>query len=327
MTTAVMNQPPLTDRGVTKTRFTESWAGVDYYTGTTRNERSGMAWLDIWNKYKVDHLKRGNKVTTFKRHSYDCMTVGGLTWGYSGDVGYLMTGSSDDAHLTWQKVLPLANNVTRLDLQYTFEADRSFGEGGIGILQELYNSILKTEHPTKRHYHCHANSEGGETLYTGSRNSDQFGRMYNKSVEASLDKQNIFRLEVEFKKPRSQVVFNRFYHEVKMGLANPETVRDIVLSWFAIRGINVTDIFRTITPVQVSAVINTDEKKIKWLRTSVSPTLYDLTDRGKLREVAMALGLSSRTYRQLSLFAQDEGVPECEHAWVDKACIICGEVK
>lgn len=266
-------------------------------------------------------------MTTFKKHGYKCKVINGLTFGVSEDTGFLLTASSDVAHLTWEKVLPTASNISRLDLQYSFRAEGAkHSEGGEGPLMGLYLKLKQSEHSRKRMYKCIENSKGGETMYIGSRSTDQFGRFYNKSIESGLDVKDVYRLEVEYKKPRSYHLFKKLYKEMRTGGIEALLIRDEVLSWFERRGAVVTELFRRTDPVSVSKVLSSDDKKFKWLRTSVSPTLVDLADRGHLKELAQTLQLTSPQYRQMAMFEMNDlNKPSCGHNLSQGVCIKCGQ--
>jgi len=319
-------ETPPTNRGVTMTVGSPTWSGVDYFTSTSRKEEVGHKWYLLWNRYRLESREKGDKVTVFERFGYNCQTIGGLTYGKSKEFGYLMTASSDAAHLTWQKVLPSASNITRLDLQFTFIAEMFTEQDNVGPIMRQYLGLKESDYKSDRTYSCMENSRGGETLYVGARSSNQFGRMYNKSIESGLDVSHVYRLEVEYKKPRSFELFNQMYNDTKKGLRDPLQIRDVVLSWFERRGIVVSEMFRRVDAISIGRTLNSDEKKFKWLRTSVAPTLVDLAERGMLKELAEALRLTEPQYRQLAMFSQgDVKIHRCKHALMAGVCQKCGQ--
>lgn len=325
--------PPTTNRGVTKSQGSPSWNGVDYYTATSRSTDAGDSWFSIWNTYRLQVSGEGEKLNTFMRHSYKCSSIGGLTFGKSDEFGYMIVASSDVAATTWQKVLPKARNITRLDLQYTFIGEGSKSPRGekesyksLGPIMREYVALKESDFVRGRVFDCRENSKGGETLYVGSRNSEQMGRFYNKSVESGLDVSNVYRMEVEFKKPRSMAVYKDMYKDLSSTRPRPTYIRDVVCSWFEKRGVLPDNMFFRVEPVQVAKVISSDDKKLKWLRTSIAPTLSDLADRGKLKEIAEALDLTKSQYRQLAMFSSNDLLTrECRHALSGGICQKCGQ--
>ncbi len=292
--------PPLSNRGVTPILPSQlPNSSIDYYTCTVTSDQVGDHWLAIWNTHKDFCLKDGYQVKASNRYGFDIMYINGMTWGYSQVNGYMLQASSDNAHLTWQSVLPSARRISRLDLAYTFRL------GGLSsFVADVYEQCARL-HPTKT-FSVVMNSRGGETMYVQSRTSDQFGRFYNKSSEDATVGSDVYRLEVEYKGKRSLVVAERLVRSMAIGNLDPAMVRDTVVSWFEKRGVKLgLDRRDDVVSAQVSATITSDDKKAKWLKTSVAPTIVDLTGRGKFQMVSQALALTASEYRQLALFASD----------------------
>lgn len=319
-------KPPTTDRGVTSTPSKElsvAYASIDYYTATTRDSQIGVKWHDVWIGHRAEAAKTGGRVKVFRRYGYDMMMVAGLTYGFSTEQGHLLTASSQTAHLTWQKVLPTASNITRVDIQYTFKVldwqkERS-------PVAWAWDEVKDDE---RRGSTRIINSKGGETLYIGSRRSDQYGRFYNKSIESGLDVKDIYRLEVEYKSPRSAAWFDRWYKELKGGATDATLLKNEVCSWFERRGVDVGIDFGRVEPIQISKTVTDEKRQLRWLKTSVQPTIRELSGRGKLKELAEAIGLDGSDYRQMAMFVLQETGTECKHHLNAKnVCIKCGLAK
>lgn len=276
-----------------------NYASIDYYTATTESKNIGEQWFVTWDKYRESCVKEGAKVKAAKRWGYDCVYISDLTWGHHQKNGYLMTSSGQVAGLTWSSVLPTSRRVTRVDFQYTFVVD-----GGID-LRQVYDKWEEQNTGSRIGTIMH-NTTGGQTLYVGSRRSDQYGRFYNKSIESGMSVENVFRLEVEVKKPRADAVLDSLYDDMKRCSISPELIRDYVLSWFDHRGVTTLIDFNKVQPVQLAKSMTSDHKKLVWLRTSVAPTINDLMQRGLCEELTKALGLSSTEHQQMALFSADE---------------------
>jgi hypothetical protein len=279
--------------------MTFNYAGIDYYTATAPSKKIGMEWFSRWEKHREYSLKVGYTVKAVKRFGYNCVYINGLTWGVHDRNGYLVTSSGGVAGLTWGHVLPIASKITRVDFHYTFQSNKPID------LNKIYKDWLE-EKPGKRKATMVQNSRGGETLYIGSRSSDQYGRFYNKTAEAALETENVYRLEVELKKPRADVAFGKLYKDLGRCSLKASDVRDYVCSWFDKRAVTVDVNFDAVSPIKLTKAVTSDDKKLVWLKTAVAPTLQDLMQRGRVDEVSQALGLDTSQYEQLSLSSLDK---------------------
>lgn len=300
----VSKNPPLTNRGVTlASAGTKPQAAIDYYTCTTPSEKHGLNWMYIFNEHKNRIMSTGSKVTTKRQWGFDLTHIGGLSFGFN-DINkmYLLVASSADAQLTWQKVLPTAKNISRIDLALTFRV-----LGRLTLVEDVWEEVKGNG--GKIGYRTIQKSRGGATLYVGSRQSDQYGRFYDKHQESpDAYPEGTYRMEVEFKKPRSKVVFDKLYKAMKSGKNDPKYIADTVVGWFLKRGVDLKlDVGKDAIPATVTKSLTSDKKKARWLRTAVAPTLVDLTGRNEYKLVAEALGLSASDYTQLSLMAPDFG--------------------
>jgi len=136
-------------------------------------------------------------------------------------------------------------------------------------------------------------SNGGTTLYVGSRASDQYGRFYDKGKER--DPKSLagmeWRYEVEFKGKRAARVLEVMKQEVARGDVE-QAIGATVYKWFA--GREVTPIYaRNGKPLamDVKAELTSDEVKLLWLTKQVRPSIRRLVEHGKLDQVMDALEL------------------------------------
>lgn len=125
----------------------------------------------------------------------------------------------------------------------------------------------------------------GDTLYVGSRESDIYIRIYDKSMEYGRQLGTVWRFEVEFKGTKAPVVANRLKVD---GLA---ISKDIV--WTALRSRDLpTPVIGTTVDIRGQLVtVSSAEMKLAWLGRQVRPTVKFLTSLGMKDEVYEQLGL------------------------------------
>lgn len=295
------NEPPTSNRGVTNvvaqtqngTAIVNS--GLDWYTATTISERVGYAWYEVFNKYREKQISGGRGwLEEWKNLGYTGLECEGLSWGYSPRHGYIMIARSVVAENTWRKVLPIARNITRLDLAVTCKLPKP-------VPDLVDKTFAVTRLIKQRRYDMRQNSRGGSTLYVGSRQTDQFGRLYDKGVESkSYNPGVLWRYEVELKKPRSLVMAKRIYEQFQKGISTELSIIGYVWDWFD--GREVRPLFRRSgcnMVVEVEKRITSADKKIAWLRSQVGPTVQKLIALGHHKQIVDALGLDAEQLEEL----------------------------
>jgi DNA relaxase NicK len=140
----------------------------------------------------------------------------------------------------------------------------------------------------------------GGTLYIGSRNSDQVGRIYDKAAESGQEKYagRLWRYEVEFKGDRSKAAFSGLRrHSSQKTLAGE--IQNAVWWWFSERGVPpLFDKTSDRVAYEVGATVTDTSRKLAWLSTQIRPTVLDLLEAGQHDAVFRALGLLGQDEEQ-----------------------------
>jgi len=153
--------------------------------------------------------------------------VDGFFYGKRGDT-LMVIGSGEVAAKQATFFLGLATTVTRLDLAVTLQdldIDRDWT--AIALRQASFDGrvdsgLLKT--------HRIEGTPDGRTLYVGSRSSDRYIRIYDKSAESKGKwPERSWRWEIEYKRPRAGIVAARL---LRPG-PTPSSVVDVVASALA----------------------------------------------------------------------------------------------
>lgn len=273
---------------------------VDWLTVTTAKESVGLQWTDRYMQYR-DGLPGDNPhlvQKTWKTLGYEGVGVPGIRIGKSKDLGFIAVLSGQVSNELWKFFLPGARRVTRVDLAVTAR----FGIALPGLSKRYYEYVQEcTEARPAQKYTLIENTKGGQTLYVGSRSSQQYGRVYDKGVEAkSAPPGFCWRYEVEYKKPLAQEI-TRVLKSV--GQQESKAIVGTVHRWFASR--SVPPMFRPegdSIGTTVEAKVITDDRKVNWLRSQVAPTVAYLIARGRGHDALYALGLM--TQEEFDKFAQ-----------------------
>lgn len=271
-------------------------ASIDWLTVTAKDEANQKLLLGEAQRLFGIEKGKGNVQRPWKFSGYDGWSVGGLRWGARSDSTILML-SGNAASLNWEPALAFATHVTRVDLALTVTLAEPWPDVA-AINYQFITGPGRVDNKFTKKFSLVVNSEGGQTLYIGSRASDQFGRVYDKGREQdeglNLPVGKIWRYEVEFKSYRADRIGKQLLQKAKdCQNTIPNQIADTIYLWFMGRGILPISHKADDKPfaLDVSAHVTDDDVSLKWLSTSVSPTVRRLMQNGKRREVLQALGL------------------------------------
>jgi len=292
------NLLPPTNRGVRNFPLQSVSSRIDWLTATTQSDDIGLQWL---TKYRT---RADNEGLLQQEHSFKGFTgmgTDGFTWMYNPTTGwYMVILSSGTAAQYWRDIAPKSTNITRIDLAVTVLGVTPYEE----LIGDTYSAI-DDENKRQRKYALLVSSDSGATLYVGSRYSMNYGRLYDKGVESGEYKPgNLFRYEVEIKKPASYNVAMELAHKIRRGEHQESMVLNYVYHWFYTRGVEpVFEADMNYVSPDIQARISTKDSQLAWLRTSVRPTVQRLLEAGFGKDVVEALELLK--YKQLGLFDND----------------------
>lgn len=274
-------------------------AGVDWVTMTTEKDEVGYAWYAMYTKYRAVKLKEAETEMPFSNGYYSGLRIASMQWGYEKHLGYIVIISGSDADRYWERLSPVDARVTRLDLCVDFvHKDIEY------LARDLFDSIEEERRKQKPGLSLFIGPEGGDTLYVGSRHSQQFGRLYDKGVESGTSPPgHYWRAEVEYKKPLAGLMAKELSEETSEGRV--QAIADTVVNWFCDRDIPVLGDEAGERAIQISVEqrITTADRKLAWLRTQVGPTVRQLVSLGLGKEVMKSLLIDENTL--LRMFATE----------------------
>lgn len=272
--------------------------GVDWITGST-SDAIATGRLATWTKnvYRSE-LKLGGIEKGFGLAGFTGFRVGQLEFGVRDDEG-LVRLMSECAKFFWRDVYRLADNLTRLDLQLTYD----IGCDPQPLIWNLFAHANKTSAQRKRgpKNDVVLGSDGGATLYCGKRTSNVFGRIYARGPKTKLpaDK-HLLRFEVQFNKRLAMLVAR----SIASDRSGSRRIIEQVVEFFRIRTGLVVDQAEDVPNNCLSRSRSDCDKKLLWLSRSVRQSCVTLAERGLLGEVISALGLET--------FVSGAEKPACE---------------
>jgi hypothetical protein len=285
--------PLPTDRGAKSTladtagRGSVLSAGVDYISCTAATaSRVEMLKATGWAVVYAE-AEAGNDLRPWTWKGYDGITSGGASCGLRAD-GCLVRISGGLAAETWRKAVAWADHISRMDLAVTVRlpstanpAAEAFANAGQAEVRQRGRSVRAASH-------IQTWTEG-ETTYLGSRQSDRYGRLYNKALESHKEEYDgAWRWEVEYKNRASTPVA----YTIKDSPSESEAILALVWDQFSKWGVPPTwgrgaDVGRLVPPREATDTA----RRLAWLRTQVAPVVRRLEAMGRRADILEALGL------------------------------------
>lgn len=268
---------------------TTTSVGVDWISATLgRDEIEDQTWLHDAFACLWEVQAKGN---TYKRRSllgFDGWESGGCFVGSNDTTHYAQFAGkyANDAYtsLDHPKV-----HISRVDVQITVQYDiELIKEGRYQYARAIHHNKSLPEH-RRRKIHLYAGSDGGDTVYVGSPSSDSRGRVYNKAKQSNEQAyERSWRYEVVLRNENAVQLFRRV---ISADTEAPKLILSYVLNWYAERGIIVLGVvpgrYDTIAPPKQPA---TDvERKLRWIKNQVIPTIRKLAELGYAEELMDAI--------------------------------------
>lgn len=280
-----------------KTETEKLVCGVDWITATTNDDVAGKIWYDVFvGLAKVTDPKGVDTKSGVKLSRYTGVSAPRLFWGTSSNMGFILIARSAAANMAWVKVAMTAKKITRLDLAVTVYLKRK----NPGLAARHY-ALAGKGSSTQRKYGVVLNSRGGQTCYVGSRQSNFYGRIYDKGAEQGDETGYVWRYEVECKGPSNLAMLREMYQRWLDDKPVMVDVCEYVWRWFKDRGISPAfrpdggDNFQ----MDAQVVSMNDDRRIAWLSKQVRPTVAKLIEAGKGGAALAALGIEGT---QLKMF-------------------------
>lgn len=269
------------------------FAAFDYVRLTRRVQQDDEAAKALYGKAAYGSVASGDgEVPTFKPwawQGYYGESCGNAAYG-AGNQGTLLQASGWAADNLQGMGLPF-DNAPRVDMQVTVWFDKDIpyiAKWGA----ELSNNARQNVHGGKWAIKVIDGYGSGDTLYLGSRTSENYIRVYDKWRESGKDEayKYAWRFEVELKNTRAVEAWSGACSLRQ----SPETIAGTVRWYLASRGVYLP---RTVSSVLAARPEkpnrDTDnERRLAWLYNQVRPSIDKMLATGvPLDRVLSALGL------------------------------------
>lgn len=266
-------------------------AGVDYITATIRHDNAlAPAWQNICLTAMQLVADDGNAIKPTSVLGYEGQSIGTAFFGQN-EQGRMFRVSGPWADKLFQRTYVKGLHYARLDIQVTYRFARENKTLAERIYKQLNKSIEDKTAGRLKTTRLVRDNNGGSTVYVGSRSSDTFMRIYNKSAQAEVEEyRNCWRYELEAHNDIATALAEGLLQDP----ANKtQRLGDIVREWCTSRGV--------LPPWPESgtkAVLPSASKpasdvasKLLWLSTQVRPSINWLRSQCDDATIFAALGL------------------------------------
>ena len=261
-----------------------SYAGADYIRVTHQDQRKYGEWLDILMPEFLAEERAGRRQKLRGLLGYYGRLGEHAFCGY-GPQGVMAQASGSFANHAFYPLTHSGGRASRIDLQVTTPVGCHPSE----FIR--YTFLSASAHNKGRGkpttVAIHDTNYGARMLTIGSRQSEVYGRIYDKYAESKQEEyKGMVRFEIEIKGQEARSVQN-FLADDRLLF---EHSRDMVAGWFTARGVEHSFNRGVVNEyVPESKRTRTDASSIAWLATQVRGTVSRLVQRDLEIEVAAAL--------------------------------------
>lgn len=245
--------------------------GVDYLRVTSRDKKDHVAF-----EQEFQRVLKKDRVLGYKSRSGGAFGF----WGTSSRHG--MLAIKEDWHLLqvsgrmakgMEGICKVTQNCTRIDVQVTFQV----GEENVAtVIRYMYESACDAPHGEGHPHKVKLIEENrkAQTVYIGSRSSDNYMRIYDKYQESGEEAyKGCVRVELEIKGKTSKGVWKKMSEEG----AGEGYLTKILYAYARKVGIEMPeDVGGSSVEVYKPTMMRNIEKTLAWIQKSVAPSISRL---------------------------------------------------
>lgn len=267
---------------------------VDYITLTAQLNTPECHTLErLYDSLRFNDICHGHDEKPMRQLGYVGTVINGMFLGSRAD-GRILRASSVMAHAIADllRIYSPTPRCTRLDVQITTSSIWDVDDKAKSLRDEVLAHQAASEQPNHPRLTLIEGHGRGDSLMVGSRSSQVYVRVYDKTREQCEDGPPWrWRYECELK---SETAVQALHYITQSAYAR-EAIGALVLHYLNSRGIFLDETFTAedyITSPQTRPPTD-DERSLEWLRNSVGKVSRRLIRNGYLDEVLSALGISS----------------------------------
>lgn len=266
--------------------------GCDWVTATCIPEKGSLL-LDSFGDRVIGHERDlGNYVRPWSGFGYQGYSCGQFSLG-SREDGWMFQCRGDCAHTFAAELVGFADNVSRFDLEATFQLGSDYKQ----IMESEYTAAecFKPARGPKPKVRLDVDTQGGYCYWIGQRTSDRMLRSYDKWAE-SKGRWPRGAVRYEAQNMRKAAFFAA--HVFSRSVDRQSSTIGFLSAMFAARGVPLGPWFNCphyLMPSDESRAprhLADTDRQLEWLHTQVAPVVQKLRARDLTNKVLDSLGLT-----------------------------------
>lgn len=259
--------------------------GVDWITATTKTADATYRMLSWASECITVEMRTGNERRPWAMAGFHGHICGQVQAGFREDEGIVRL-TSDYAARSWKTLYQLGDTVTRLDLQVTSKTATAPSKRVHADWKRAKRMSAKREKGAE--VTIISKMRGGDTFYSGSRQSQLFGRCYDKAAQSKRPEWSMcVRHELQLNGKRAMLVARRINDARHPG----DTIASCLQAFWAMRLGSFWLPCEGELPSFGSRHRPDYLQRLEWLRVAVGPSVRNLVKLGKSVELLQALGV------------------------------------
>jgi hypothetical protein len=260
---------------------------VDWLTATAYRNRKHEEFYETGKMLIEANAKLGNDVSNWKAQGYHGLKCAGVRVGLRHDT-FICQLSSDDARESWKTVAALATNVSRLDLQVTYEFEQAQKDF---FIEEHKQAVAgKSGRGRKPNVTLITSSLLGDSIYLGQRSSDVYARCYDKGMESKCaPRYKLIRHEIELKRDAAA----RTVQRLQAAPSESFLTIEMVSNHMALKHLRTASHNSSNRESARARQLPDNDRRLRWLRSAVKPSVAILLQAGRIGDVLECLGLTN----------------------------------
>ena len=259
-------------------------ACIDWITCTATADGLGPQLWAIGERFLRDDDAVDDRALPWQMKGYRGWHSSHVRLG-SRPSGCLLSLSGQQSSNKWRDAFMAAENCSRLDLAVDVTCDPPMAMLARHIYAKMIHGPLRNGRPSSSR--LIVGSDGGSTAYIGSRQSEFFGRVYDKGIEQKTHSRGQWwRWELEVKGDAAKRVAHTIISSEDEGMA----IGSINADWFRSRLGDCYPFSGKLAVRNREQSSTSTDRKLQWLSRQVRPTVIELLGRLESARILEALG-------------------------------------
>ncbi len=259
--------------------------GVDWLTATAYRNHTHEEFYEHGKALIENNARLGNDISNWKAQGYHGLKCAGARVGLRHDT-FIVQLSSDDARERWKQVAALSSNISRLDLQVTYEFERAQKR----FFVEEHNRAMAgaSGRGRKANITLITSTLTGDSIYLGQRSSDVYARCYDKGRESrEAEAFKLIRHEIELKRDAAKRTVERLIQSEDSEML----ALGLVTAHFDRKHLRTSSAIHAHRESARACQTTDNTRRLRWLHGSVAPSVAVLLAAGEHEAVLKSLGL------------------------------------